>query len=58
MKYKAKDTYKELSNKDNFISLGSASNHLLLMAGMEVEFKNKIPSKLIKHLVETKKGNK
>ena len=58
MKYKAKDTYKELSNEDNFISLGSASNHLLLIADMEVEFKNKIPSKLIKHLVEIKKGNK
>lgn len=58
MKYKAKDTYKQLPNEENFIALGSASTHLLLMADMEVEFNYKISSKLIKHLIEVKKENK
>lgn len=57
MKYKAKETYKNLTEKDNFISLSSASTHLLLMADVEVEFNHKIPSKLKKHLIEVK-GNK
>ena len=58
MKYKAKDTYKQLSDEENFISLGSASTHLKLIADVEVEFNNKISSKLIKHLTEVKKGDK
>ena len=37
MKYKAKPAYAALSNDDNFLSLGSASTHLWLEAGMEVE---------------------
>ena len=54
MKYKAKETYKNLTEKDNFISLGSASSHLLLMDNMQIEFNYKIPSKLKKHLIEVK----
>ena len=37
MKCKAKPEYSKLSNSDNFLALGSASTHLWLEAGMEVE---------------------
>ena len=58
MKYKAKETYKQLPDEENFISLLSASTHLKLMADLEVEFNNEVPSKLIKHLTEVKEGSK
>lgn len=34
---KAKKEYANLKNSENFISLGSTSTHLKLMAGLEVE---------------------
>ena len=37
MKVKAKASYRELSNEDNFLALGSASTHLKLIAGESVE---------------------
>ena len=37
MKYKAKKSYAELSGTKNFEALGSASTHLLLVAGESVE---------------------
>ena len=37
MKYKAKKSYTELSGTKNFEALGSASTHLLLVAGESVE---------------------
>lgn len=37
MKVKAKASYGELSNEDNFLALGSASTHLKLVAGESVE---------------------
>ena len=35
MKYKAKDSYANLTDSENFISLHSASTHLILLAGEE-----------------------
>ena len=37
MKYKAKKSYTELSGTKNFEALGSASTHILLVAGQSVE---------------------
>jgi hypothetical protein len=37
MKYKAKKSYAELSGTKNFEALGSASTHILLVAGQSVE---------------------
>ena len=60
MKIKAKETYKDLDNSVNFNSLLSASTHLKLVAGLEVEWKGTIPKDLKKHILEvkTKKGDK
>tara|TARA_Y100001963_G_scaffold27308_1_gene37232 strand:+ start:281 stop:472 length:192 start_codon:yes stop_codon:yes gene_type:complete len=60
-KYKAKVTYLGLDDSDNFNSLASASTHLLLKAGLEIEWNKDIPQELKKHLTEiknTKKGGK
>ena len=60
-KYKAKVTYLGLDDSDNFNSLASASTHLLLEAGLEIEWNKDIPQELKKHLTEiknTKKGGK
>ena len=57
-KYKAKSSYHELDNTKNFKSLLSASTHLRLIAGLEVEWKNKIPKDLKEHLIEIKDTNK
>tara|TARA_R110002012_G_scaffold92852_3_gene225342 strand:- start:903 stop:1088 length:186 start_codon:yes stop_codon:yes gene_type:complete len=54
MKYKAKASYKELDDTKNFSSLKSASTHLLLIAGLEVEWKGNIPKDLKGHLTEIK----
>lgn len=43
MKAKAKPSYMELTDDKNFIALGSASTHLRLVAGIEVE----IPKSLL-----------
>ena len=37
MKCKAKPEYNELGDDKNFLALGSASTHLRLKAGLEVE---------------------
>ena len=60
MKYKAKDTYKSLGDDKNFHSLGSASTHLKLLAGLTVEWNGDISNNLKKHLTElkSKKGEK
>ena len=58
MKYKAKASYKELDDTKNFSSLKSASTHLLLIAGLEVEWKGNIPKDLKEHLTEIKNTNK
>jgi len=54
MKYKAKATYKELDDTENFKSLKSCSTHLKLKAGKTVEWDNDIPKDLKKHLTEIK----
>ena len=56
-KYKAKASYKELNNTKNFHAFGSASKHLWLMEGLEVEIKN-VPNKLKEHLTEIKNKKK
>ena len=60
MKYKAKASYLELDDTKNFNSLLSASTHLLLKAGLEIEWNNDIPKDLKEHLTEIKanKGGK
>ena len=57
-KYKAKVTYLGLDDSENFNSLASASTHLLLKAGLEVEWNKDIPTNLNKHLTEIKATNK
>ena len=59
-KYKAKASYKNLSNDENYNAFNSASKHIWLMDGLEVEIKT-VPDKLKEHLTEiknTKKGGK
>ena len=57
-KYKAKASYKELNDSNNFNSLLSASSHLKLIADDEIEWKGKIPKKLAEHLTEIKATSK
>ena len=61
MKYKAKKEYAELPDDKNFLALGSASTHLLLMAGKVVDInKNfKLSKEVSDCLTEIKsKGDK
>ena len=60
MKYKAKETYKKLPKNEGFLSLGSASRHIKLMAGEIIEFTGNIPKKIKDCLTEIKiqKGDK
>ena len=60
MKVKANASYKELDDTKNFKSLKSCSTHLRLKAGLEIEWKDKIPKELMEHLTEVKekKGDK
>tara|TARA_R100000951_G_C2586328_1_gene163555 strand:+ start:435 stop:620 length:186 start_codon:yes stop_codon:yes gene_type:complete len=60
MKYKAKPSYLALDDTKNFNSLLSASSHLLLKAGLEIEWNKDIPKNLKEHLTEIKntKGGK
>ena len=53
--YKAKASYSDLDDSKNFNSLLSASTHLKLLAGLEIEWKGDIPKKLKEHLTEIKK---
>ena len=57
-KYKAKVTYLGLDNSENYNSLASASTHLLLKAGLDIEWNKDIPKDLKKHLTEIKATNK
>ena len=57
-KYKAKATYKDLDDTQNFKSLLSCSTHLKLKAGLEVEWKQELPEDLKKHLTEIKNTDK
>ena len=57
-KYKAKASYKDLDDTQNFKSLLSCSTHLKLKAGLTVEWKNDIPEDLKKHLTEIKNTDK
>ena len=60
MKIKAKVSYSELDDTENFNSLLSASTHLILLAGETAEWNGKIPKNLKEHLIEIKntKGGK
>ncbi|QDP67957.1 MAG: hypothetical protein Tp1122DCM00d2C27307611_47 [Prokaryotic dsDNA virus sp.] len=60
MKIKAKASYKKLDNTENYLSLSSASKHIKLMEGLEIEIKGDIPEGLKDHLIEIKntKGGK
>ena len=58
MKYKARSSYATLENTENFISLNSASTHLLLLEGLEVEFKGKVSKDLLEHLDKVVENNK
>ena len=60
MKYKAKPSYLALDDTKNFNSLMSASTHLLLKDGLEIEWNKNIPKNLKEHLTEIKntKGGK
>tara|TARA_Y100001951_G_scaffold65782_1_gene52840 strand:- start:125 stop:307 length:183 start_codon:yes stop_codon:yes gene_type:complete len=60
MKYKAKATYKDLEDSQNFKSLLSCSTHLKLKAGEVIEWKHDIPEGLQEHLIKIKdkKGDK
>ena len=57
MKIKAKASYSELDDTENFNSLLSASTHLILLAGETAEWKG-IPKDLKEHLTEIKNTNK
>tara|TARA_A100001201_G_scaffold143754_1_gene147220 strand:+ start:330 stop:509 length:180 start_codon:yes stop_codon:yes gene_type:complete len=54
MKIKAKESYKSLDASQNFLSLGSASKHLWLLAGKEIEYNGKLPKEMQKHIEEVK----
>ena len=60
MRYKAKATYKDLEDSQNFKSLLSCSTHLRLKAGEVIEWKHDIPKDFKEHLTEIKdkKGDK
>ena len=57
-KYKAKASYIELDDTQNFKSLKSCSTHLKLKAGLEVKWEGSIPKDLKEHLTEIKDTNK
>ena len=54
MKYKAKNTYANLKDSENFLSLNSTSTNLILLAGETVEYKGSIPKKIKECLTEAK----
>jgi|TARA_R100000458_G_C8134844_1_gene148391 hypothetical protein len=57
LKYKAKASYKGLDDTENFNAHGSASKHLWLLEGLEVEIKN-VPKNIKEHLTEVKNTTK
>ena len=56
--YKAKSSYKDLKNTENFVSLGSASKHIWLLDGQTINYSGAIPEKIKKHLDEIKSSSK
>lgn len=61
MKCKAKPEYNELGDDKNFLALGSASTHLRLKAGFEVEIPaalSPLPKKLKECLKESSSPKK
>ena len=58
MKYKATADYVKLSNGENFISLQSASTHLILLAGEVVEWNKPLPKTIKDTLTEVKSKTK
>ena len=50
-KYKAKKSYLELKDTENFDGLGSPSKHGMLVAGYTLELDN-VPDKIKPHLQE------
>ena len=57
MKVKAKASYKELDDTKNYNAYGSASKHLRLKEGLEIDVKE-VPKSLKEHLTEIKATNK
>lgn len=59
MKYKAKESYKKLSDDKNYYAYGSAAKHNRLMAGQVVKI-TEVPKELKSHLesAESKKESK
>ncbi|BAQ90779.1 hypothetical protein [uncultured Mediterranean phage uvMED] len=49
MKYKAKESYKKLSDNKNYYAFGDSSKHILLMAGVEINI-DAPPKELVEHL--------
>ena len=58
MKYKAKSTYKDLKKEESFAGLNSASTHMILLSGGEIEWKGSIPKKIKETLIEVKSKTK
>jgi len=59
VKYKAKESYKKLSDDKNYYAYGSAAKHNRLMAGQVVKI-TEVPKELKSHLesAESKKESK
>lgn len=57
MRVKAKKSYKDLKDSENYHAFGSPSKHFKLLDGQEVEI-NEIPDGLKKHLRDIKKKDK
>ena len=59
MKYKAKESYKKLSDDKNYYAYGSAAKHNRLIAGQVVKI-TEVPKELKSHLesAESKKESK
>ena len=51
-KYKAKESYKKLTQSENYCAYGSGSSHLILLDGGVIE--KDVPKKLLEHLIEVK----
>ena len=59
MKYKAKESYKKLSDDKNFYAFGSAAKHHRLLQGLTIKLSH-VPKELKSHLqsAEPKKEDK
>ena len=52
-KYKAKKSYLQMKDAENFDGLGSPSKHGMLVAGITLEL-DSVPEKILPHLTEVK----